>query len=144
MKLNNHISQTTNLTQEALIERILLKLKQEKYRVISVTLSNVTFDARYGGLIGNWEYINRLDSGTLEVVTNNYNVINLEYCSIPLSEYLWVFFLVGCGIVLSIVNSTAIPCFITLIFLALLIYKYFNLKGIAKQMLVEITTPYEK
>jgi hypothetical protein len=142
MNLMYHISQTTNLTQEALIGIILLKIKQEKYRGISVTHNSVTFDARYSGLIGNWEYINRLDSGTFEIVTNNdCNIINLEYCPIPLSEYLWVFFLVGCGIVLSIVNSTAIPCFITLIFLALLIYKYFNLKGIAKQMLGEITTP---
>jgi hypothetical protein len=141
MKLKYRISRPTNLTREVLIEKILSKIKEEKYGVVSVTPGTVTFNSDYGGLVWNWEYLGRLDSGAFEIVIGEeHNDINLEYCPIELFEYLWVFFLMGCAIVFSFTISNAMPAIISLIFLMQLIFKFFHLKNSAVLMLDEIAT----
>jgi hypothetical protein len=139
MNLKFKISETTEIDSKTLIDRVLLILEQKKYRVIDFTKSTVSFDSRYGGVIWKSEYKSRLDRGNFEILNQGQsNVLIFEYYPIPKSEYLFVFFIIGLCIFLSVIIQSYYPCLISAGFLGMLVYKYFNLKRIADEMVVEV------
>ena len=57
MKLKYKIAKSTELSTETIIKKILLKLDKEKYGVLDVTDTSVSFDDDNGRIfVGNWEY----------------------------------------------------------------------------------------
>jgi len=145
MKLRYTISETTDLSREILIEHILKEIDKRDYGLISNWNNTIKFDSTTSGLRWRWRWENnsRLDSGTFEIVVcDDHNILNFEYYPITLFEYLWVLFLVTACIVAGGTNAVFfIPYFMAFLFLAQLIFKYFNLKSIAKDMLNEILLP---
>jgi hypothetical protein len=141
MKLTYKISKTTELGSETIINRILLKIQERKYGLLTVTDNSVSFDENTGGLIGNWEYSRRLYSGRFDVMSEkNGNIVVFEYCPIPLSEFIFVGIACAIFIILGIINAFYFSGIISAIFLALLTFKHYNLKRVAGEMLAEILT----
>jgi hypothetical protein len=139
MKLKYKISKSTELSSKTIINRILLKIQEKKYGLVSVTDSSVSFDENSGGLVWNWEYARRLHSGRFDVICDNSsNIVVFDYCPIPLSEFIFVGIACTVFIVVGIINKVYFSDIISLIFLTQLIFKHYNLKRIASEMLAEI------
>jgi len=80
MKLNFRVSQTTNLESRIVIGLILLKLKDEKYRVTKVTNDAVAFDDYSWKITSNIKAFSRLGSGVFEIKPSDEgNVVELRY-----------------------------------------------------------------
>ncbi len=140
MKLNYKIAKTTGLSSETLINRILLKIDEKKYGLTSITDSSVSFDDHTGGLIWNWEYVRRLHSGKFEVFNNkSSNILVFEYCPIPLSEFIFVGTICAVITIWAIINKVYFEEIVSSVFLGQLIFKHYNLKRIASEILNEIS-----
>jgi hypothetical protein len=136
MKLKYKISKTTSLSSEDIINKILLLIDEKKYGLVNVTDSQVSFDDKRRLIVGNWEYARRLHSGTFEIINNkNTNIVVLEYLPIPLFEFIWVGILVLAFNIFSISNGENFIGLFTLLFIGQLIFKHYNLKNKAEEML---------
>jgi hypothetical protein len=144
MKLKYTISQSTDLTKDVIIEHIFKEINKRDYGLVSNMGNSIKFDSATSGLKWRWrsEHLSRLDSGTFEIVTSDdHNTLNFEYYPITLFEYIWVFCLITVFIVIGIVQAIFFPFLIASVFLGQLVFKYFNLKSIANDMLNEILLP---
>ncbi len=85
--LKYHVARSTDLEPSVIIEKILSKLKAEKYRVTKVTKSSVTFDDWRVLIMSRIKAFRRLDGGEFEisnsdngvVVSFNYHLNTLPY-----------------------------------------------------------------
>lgn len=136
MKLKYKIAKTSSLSSEDIINKILLLIEEKKYGIVNVTVNSVSFDDRRKLIRGNWEYIGRLHSGTFEIVNNkSTNIVVMEYLPIPLSEFIWVGILVLAFNIFAVYNGANFAGLITLPFVGQLLFKHYNLKNKAEEML---------
>ena len=141
MKLKYKIAETTELSSETLINRIVSKIQEKKYGIVSVTDSSVSFDDNQRLVVGNWEYARRLHSGNFEIVNNKTsNIVVFEYYPISVFEFVWVGIICAIFTGWGIVNEVYFAGFLSWIFLGQLLFKHYNLKRIAGEMLTEILT----
>ena len=141
MKLKYKIAKTTSLSAEDIINKILLLIDEKKYGLVNVTDSQVSFDDNRRLIVGNWEYARRLHSGTFEIINNqNTNIVVLEYLPIPIFEFVWVGILVLAFNIAAISNGADFAGLLTLPFIGQLIFKHYNLKNKAEQMLAEVSS----
>jgi hypothetical protein len=71
MKIKFQVSQTTNLEPSIIIDRILILLKDKKYRIQEVTDNSITFDDDPWVLRWNFQQIRRLDGGRFEICASD-------------------------------------------------------------------------
>jgi hypothetical protein len=141
MKLKYKIAKTTELRSEDIIKRILLVIEKKNYGILEVSGTSVSFDNRTGGLVRNWEYARQMKSGTFEIVNNgNNNVVVFEYYPIPVFDFIWVGIMSAIPIGFGIVNDAYYVGFISWIFIGQLIFKHYNLKNKAEEMLREVVS----
>jgi hypothetical protein len=141
MKLKYKIAKTTSLNSEDIINKILLLIDEKKYGLVNVTDSQVSFDDKRRLIVGNWEYARRLHSGTFEIVNNkSTNIVVLEYLPISLFEFIWVGILVLAFNIFAISNDANFAGLLTLPFMGQLIFKHYNLKNKAEEMLSMVST----
>ena len=141
MKLKYKIAKTTSISSEDIINKILLLIDEKKYGLVNVTDSQVSFDDKRRLIVGNWEYARRLHSGTFEIISNkSTNIVVLEYLPIPLFEFIWVGILVLAFNIFAISNGANFAGLIALPFIGQLIFKHYNLKNKAEEMLSMVTT----
>jgi len=139
MKLKYKITTSTELNSETIIKKILLIIEKKNYGIVEVINGSVSFDDHTGGFIGSWEYIRRMKSGKFEVINNgSSNIVVFEYYPIPVSEYIWVGIISLLPIGFGIINQVYIVSFISCLFIGQLIFKFYNLKTIANEMLSEV------
>ena len=139
MTLKYKITKTTELNSEAIIKNILSVIENRKYGILDVTNNSVSFDDYSGGLVWNWEYAKRMKSGKFEIIKNeNSNIVVFEYYPIPVSEFIWAGIISLIFIVAGIINKNYFVGFISCLFLGQLIFKHYNLKGVAIEMLTQV------
>jgi hypothetical protein len=141
MKLKYRIAKSTELSQEAIVKKILLQIEKRKYGILDVTKNSVSFDDHNGGLVWNWEHARSLKSGKFEIINEgaNNNVV-FEYYPISLFEIIYVAVLCGIFLVVGIIHQVYFTGIISLVFFLQLIFKHYNLKSIVNEMLTEIVT----
>jgi len=139
MKLKYKIVKTTELSTETIIKKVIALIDEQKYGIVDVTSSSVSFDDNRRLFVGNWEYASRLNSGKFEVVNiENTRAVVFEYLPIPIFDFIWVgIIVVGINIFVS-VNGSYIGGLITLPFIGLLIFKHYNLQTKANEMLATV------
>lgn len=141
MKLKYKIAKPTSLSSEDILNKILSVIEEQQYGIVNVTKSQVSFDNNKRLIIGNWEYARRVHSGTFEIINNgNTNIVVLEYLPIPLFEFIWVGVIVLVFNIFAISNGANIAGLFTLPFIGQLIFKHYNLKSKAEEMLTRVTT----
>jgi len=141
MKLKYKIAETTSLSSEDIINKILLLIEEKKYGIVNVTNSQVSFDDKRRLIVGNWEHASRLHSGTFEIINNsNTNIVVFEYLPIPVFEFIWVGILVLAFNIMAFSDSAYFAGLFTIPFIGLLIFKHYNLKNKAKEMLSTVST----
>jgi hypothetical protein len=141
MKLKYKIAKSTSLSSEDIINKILLLIEEKKYGIVNVTDSQVSFDDKRRLIVGNWEYARRLNSGTVEIINNkNTNIVVLEYLPIPVFEFIWVGIIVLAFNIMAFSNDTYFAGLITIPFIGQLIFKHYNLKNKAEEMLSAVST----
>jgi len=141
MKLKYKIAKTTSLSSEDIINKILLLIEEKKYGLVNVTDSQVSFDDKRRLIVGNWEYARRVHSGTFEIINNkSTNIVVLEYLPIPLFEFIWVGILGLAFNIFSISNGADFIGLIALTYIRQLIFKHYNLKNKAEEMLSAVST----
>jgi hypothetical protein len=81
LKIEYHISKTTSLPTQAIIERIRFQLNEKEYRLMGETNQSVRFDINQWAL--RWNYKpTRLDGGEFEISTaDNCTTVSLSYYS---------------------------------------------------------------
>lgn len=82
MKLKFQVSQATNLDTHTIIERILMKLKDEEYRVVNIADNNVIFDDDdiWRIIPKNIRYFRQLQKGKFEIHTSSdESIVDLKY-----------------------------------------------------------------
>jgi hypothetical protein len=142
MKLKYKIAKSTELSSETIIKNILLKLETEKYGVLDITDSSVSFDDDDGRMfVGNWEYARRFKSGSFTIIKNNEsNIVTLDYYPIPISDFIWVGICCAIPTIFGIVNNAYFVGFLSWLFIGQLIFKHYNLKNKATEMLSEVSS----
>lgn len=141
MKLKYKIAKTTESSSEEIIKKILLLIAEKKYGILEVTSNHVSFNDHTSALVGNWEYYKRIKSGEFEVINNeNNNIVVFEYYPIPVFEFFWAAILSVLPSVFGIIDKVYFIGLLGLPFLGQLIFKHFNLKEIANEMLTEVST----
>ena len=133
MELKYKIARSTDLDSEIIIKKILLKINQDKYGLIDFTYKDISFNIGSGN---NWERFSKLSSGKFEIVANRKsNVVVLEYCPIPLFDFVWVGIICLAVEAFSIITKVYPANIIILVVLGQLFLKRYILKGIANDML---------
>jgi hypothetical protein len=141
MKLEHKISKTTELSSDVIIEKLFAMINRRNYGILDFDKTRVSFDDRTGGFIGRGESLRRLKSGEFKIMSNDSNnVVVFEYLPIPVFEYIFVIAVSLIIILIGIINKDYRICLISLPFIGQLIFKYFNLKKIANEILNEIVT----
>jgi len=141
MRLEYKIAKTSSLKSEDIIKRILLVTEQRKYGILGVTDSSVEFNDHSGGFIGNWEYASRMKKGKFEITNNgDSSVVTFYYLPIPMSEYISVAIACSLPIGLGIIDKVYPACLFSFLFIAQLIFKRYNLKNIANEMLTNVVS----
>jgi hypothetical protein len=137
MKLRYKIAQSTALNSETIIKNILSKLRDEKYGVLEITPTSVSFDDDDGRiLVGNWEYARRVKNGWFEIIKNNdSHIVTLSFLPISISEYIWVGLICLAPIVFGFINHEYWIGFMSWPFIGQLVFKHYNLQSKAKKML---------
>jgi|SRR6185503_19223390 len=139
MKLIHKISKTTTLDEGVLIKRIVVKIEERKYNLISTTDISVSFDDENSWKFNNWERAYRLDNGRFEIITgSNFNTVVFEYCPISITDYLSVIVLCGIFFAIGAINGVYSSGIISLVFITHMVIKYQVLKRKASEMLAEI------
>jgi hypothetical protein len=82
-----------------------------------------------------------LHSGTFEIVNNkSTNIVVFEYLPIPLFEFMWVGIVVLAFNIFAISTGANFAGLITLPFIGQLLFKHYNLKNKAEEMLSTVST----
>jgi len=140
MKLRYKIAKTTSLSSEDIINKILSVIEAQQYGIVSVTNSLVSFDNNKRLIVGNWEYARRVHSGMFEIVNNGKtNIVVLEYYPIPVFEFIWVGAIILFVNVMAISTGATFAGLITLPFIGQLLFKHYNLKNKAEEMLRSVS-----
>ena len=80
-----------------------------------------------------------MKNGKFEIINNgNSNIVLLEYLPIPISEYIWVAIMCSLPVGFGIVNKNYAIGFIACLFIGQLVFKRYNLKIIANEMLAGV------
>jgi hypothetical protein len=141
MTLEYKIANTSSLNSEDIIKRIVLIIAKRKYGILSVTDSSVEFDDHSGGIIGNWEYVSRIKKGKFKILKNgDSNIVTFDYLPIPMSEYIWVAIICSLPIGFAIINKVYAASFIFVLFIAQLVFKRYNLRNVAHEMLKNVVS----
>jgi hypothetical protein len=136
--LKYHVSRSTDLEPAIIIEKIILKLNAEKYRITSMTKNSVTFD---NWKVQNWlgrKVFRIMDGGEFEINTSdNGVVVSFNY---HLNTFPYLFILCGV-IVISICqnNYDGIGFLLAFLIIAGVIQNMFT-KYAGKEMLSVILT----
>jgi len=141
MNLSRQISKATNLDEAVLIEKILAVLEKDRYGIKRLTNNSVEFSYHNGG---GWrrrsEYFKLLDSGEFLIErSEGKNLVKLEYLRTPLSEIIFVASVFLFFLIVGVTTQTYFCLFIGLAFVLQFIFRYFNLKSVAENMLDDIT-----
>jgi hypothetical protein len=140
MNLSRQISKTASLDDAVLIERILAALEEDRYGIKRLTHNCVEFSDHNGGIRSRSEYFGLLESGEFSIErSNDKNVVKLTYLAIPLSEIVSVAAVFLFFTLFGVIDQVYFCFFISLAFLGQLIFRYFNLKNRAENMLEDIT-----
>jgi len=138
MILEYKISKSTSFSSEEIINKILLIIEKRNYGIVEITKKSVSFNAHTGGFIGNWEHVRRMKKGKFEIINNgNSNIVLFEYLPIPVSEYIWVAIISSFPVGFGIINKVYAVGLISWLFIGQLLFKRYNLKTIANEMLTE-------
>lgn len=141
MKLRYEISKSTELSSADIIEKIRVAVYRRKYSVVNVTQNSVSFDEHTAGLVWRSEYIKRMKSGEFSIINNmDGNIVIFEYYPIPLSGFITVGVIALIITGIAIINHAAFAGLFVLPFLGQLIYQHYNLKLIAEEILIEVTS----
>jgi len=141
MKLKYKIAKPTSLSSEDILNKILSVIEDQQYGIVNVTKSQVSFDNNKRLIVGNWEYARRVHSGTFEIINNgNTNIVVLEYFPITLIEFIGVGVIVLVFNIVALSNGANIAVLFTLPFIGQLIFKHYNLKNKAEEMLTRVIT----
>ncbi len=138
MEISNQISEKSNHDTKELIERVLSIMSREKYGITEIETDRVKFDSANGGIIARHEHIRRFDSGEFKIEDHvNYRVVDLKFIHLDSLDIVLAY-------IMSALYITAVLCLDKLVFLigvpfiGQAIYKYYNLKRIAKDILSEV------
>ena len=141
MKLKYKIAKPTDLPSEDIVKKILSVIDENKYGIVSVTDSQVSFDDKKRLIVGNWEYTSRLNSGEFQIVKNGKSsVIVFDYYPIPLSDFIWVGIICAFFTGVGIIKEVYFAGLLSWIFIGQLIFKHYNLKNKAEQMLADVSS----
>ncbi len=139
MRLRYRITRSTTLDPETIIKRTILVVKDNEYRIANSTEHEVSFDNKKYMFSSRIANVSRVNSGKFEIENNKEDrTIIFEYYPITISEFVLVAVISIVIVVFAIINDIYPAVLISLIFIGQLIFKHFNLKMLAKEMLEEI------
>ncbi|WP_426669660.1 hypothetical protein ACPPVU_00155 [Mucilaginibacter sp. McL0603] len=136
MKLTYTLSESSNLDSKTAIDKIVLELNNNKYRVLDTTNNKVEFDDNSFKFMWSFETVGRIDGGTfkVEVLKNNIEV-TLDYNINVLPILIGI---IGI-IILFITESQYIGAIISIIFCFIIIYRRtIKTQTTARDLLFEI------
>jgi hypothetical protein len=136
LNLKYTISETTSLEPYAVKAHILLKLKDENYRVQEITDNSVTFDDNPWRMMWSHQAFRRLDNGKFEFAAlGERNVVSIIHY-----QGLWPNLIqMGLALFFAIFADDyfVIPFFGTFIFIGV-VWRYYTLKMVGREMLEDI------
>jgi hypothetical protein len=136
MNLKYRISETTQLEPYVVKAHILLKLKDENYRVQDVTNNIVTFDESPFKMMWRHEAIKRLDAGRFEIEasTNGTTVTFIHFLRTWPVLVALAPIIIGC---ISFNDYFPIPFFCLFLMIGMT-WQYYTLKVVGREMLRDI------
>ena len=138
MEIFSQISKKTNHDTTELIERILLIMTREKYGITGIKTDSVKFDRGNGGIKWRHEHATMFEYGEFKIYNyEDYRVVNLKYTPFEWLDVIFVSIFSIPFIIEGIIENHII-LLIGLIFSGQLVFKYYNLKRIAKEILSEV------
>jgi len=136
MKLKYKIAQSTDLDTQTLIKKMISKLEDDKYRILSVRENGLTFYDDPWKLMWNFEAARRMNGGSFEIETKD--GVQTATFSIYLSLIVPICILLVLSTILISERQYDAPLFFLAFYIVGVTIQMITIRSIAREMLNDV------